>query len=420
MDRVNGLDWIDIGGGRRGFRGRNALAGLLGTEVPALWLNGVQEEVLAILEQAGIVPDAAVYTQLMQALRRGAIEYVTLGGTASALTATFTPANSALRDGQRIWVKVPLKHADGATLNVDGLGPLPILTQRGLAIKRGDLPDTGRCLLVYSADLLAWLIAGVAYSETPVFLTAPLTVYVRPDGSDSNDGSANTALSAFKTIQAAVNYASRLSGNGYTVTAQLAAGTYAPAIVKGLGAPIVIRGDPVTPANAILSGNVASAGILTVQACDAELTGVTVANTSTYGVVATGVANLKLTACRWGDAVSACINSDRNSIITIAGSHTVLAGSHAAWILATAGGTVSADGGAPPTVDTLATANFSNAFVQSSGGYIDWPAGTFTNKTNAVGRRYLCVNGGIITSNGGGVNFYSGTVAGDAANGWYY
>ena len=69
MDRTTGADHIDLGAGRRGFRDENVLAGVAGTELLALWLNGVQEELLAVIEAAGIEPDPQDWTQLLQALQ---------------------------------------------------------------------------------------------------------------------------------------------------------------------------------------------------------------------------------------------------------------------------------------------------------------------------------------------------------------
>lgn len=69
MDRINGADWIDLGGGKRGFRSEDLPNGLVGTEVTALWLNMVQEEFLTVVEAADLVPNAADWTQLWQALK---------------------------------------------------------------------------------------------------------------------------------------------------------------------------------------------------------------------------------------------------------------------------------------------------------------------------------------------------------------
>ncbi|MCZ7893309.1 DUF2793 domain-containing protein [Agrobacterium salinitolerans] len=69
MDRINGADTIDIGGGRRGFRDENLVAGATGTEVTALWLNMMQEEILKVVTEAGLAPSDGDWTQLWQALQ---------------------------------------------------------------------------------------------------------------------------------------------------------------------------------------------------------------------------------------------------------------------------------------------------------------------------------------------------------------
>ncbi|MCZ4072714.1 DUF2793 domain-containing protein [Agrobacterium sp. LMR679] len=69
MDRINGADTIDIGGGRRGFRDENLVTGTAGTVVTALWLNMAQEEILKVVTEAGLVPSEGDWTQLWQALQ---------------------------------------------------------------------------------------------------------------------------------------------------------------------------------------------------------------------------------------------------------------------------------------------------------------------------------------------------------------
>lgn len=69
MDRINGADTTDIGSGRRGFRAENLVAGVAGTEVTAEWLNGIQEEILRVVTEAGLTPNSADWSQLWQALK---------------------------------------------------------------------------------------------------------------------------------------------------------------------------------------------------------------------------------------------------------------------------------------------------------------------------------------------------------------
>lgn len=69
MDRINGAGTVDIGGGRRGFIDEDLGVGQEGTEVTALWLNMTQEEMIKVIETAGLVLNPADWTQLWQALQ---------------------------------------------------------------------------------------------------------------------------------------------------------------------------------------------------------------------------------------------------------------------------------------------------------------------------------------------------------------
>lgn len=58
-------------------------------------------------------------------------------------------------------------------------------------------------------------------------LTTNRIYYVRTDGNDSNDGLSNAAGGAFLTLQGALNRVAQIDLNGFSVTIQLANGTYA-------------------------------------------------------------------------------------------------------------------------------------------------------------------------------------------------
>jgi hypothetical protein len=124
---------------------------------------------------------------------------------------------------------------------------------------------------------------NILYLDGRERLTAARTYYVRTDGSDSNDGLANTSGGAFLTIQHAYDViADTLDLGAYTVTIQVAAGTYSrpgsnnhilfisrPWVggkgsggIGGVGGGAVqIIGDRTTPANCILDVN-SNLGIL--------------------------------------------------------------------------------------------------------------------------------------------------------------
>ena len=87
-------------------------------------------------------------------------------------------------------------------------------------------------------------------------LTGNRTYYVRSDGSDSNTGLVDSAGGAFLTIQKGINVASGLDLAGFTITIQVADGTYTGSISVDkpfIGGNVFLIGNTTTPANCIIS-----------------------------------------------------------------------------------------------------------------------------------------------------------------------
>lgn len=62
-----------FGAGKDGFRNGNLALGVLPTEFNADWPNGIQEELLAVIEAAGLTPDGGALNQLLLALRAAGV-----------------------------------------------------------------------------------------------------------------------------------------------------------------------------------------------------------------------------------------------------------------------------------------------------------------------------------------------------------
>lgn len=85
MDRINSSNMAVLSpGSRRGWQNQSLATGVPGTVFDQAFQNGLQEELLAIEETFGLVPNATTWTQVLQGLRRG------LGGNITRLTATTT------------------------------------------------------------------------------------------------------------------------------------------------------------------------------------------------------------------------------------------------------------------------------------------------------------------------------------------
>ena len=110
--------------------------------------------------------------------------------------------------------------------------------------------------------------------------TADMTLYVRTDGNDANDGSANDAAHALKTIQAAINKIPQVVN--HTVTVNVAAGTYAEDVyVRGFSgkSAININGNVSAIASAHFINSITVAGC----AIHVNVTGLKALTTTAHG-----------------------------------------------------------------------------------------------------------------------------------------
>lgn len=252
MERINGNNTVDIGGGKRGFRSQNAAAGVAGTEVTDKFLNDLQEEVSAVIENSGFELDPDNQQQLWEALQNiaapgfanrtawlpvismtitappnnavigdayvipagatgawaghaqklaewsgvkwriiptkdghgislpdgrvfervsgvyveklaldvqsGKWNYAVAGGSASALTVNLSPSPQLLSSGVVLNIVPSVNPNAGATLNVNGLGAVPIFGADAAPIRLGDMVQGAPAFLVYNQQIGGWVL----------------------------------------------------------------------------------------------------------------------------------------------------------------------------------------------------------------------------------------------------------------------
>ena len=248
-------------------------------------------------------------------------------------------------------------------------------------------------------------------------LSAARTCYVRTDGSDSNDGSANDAAHAFLTIQKGLNVAFALDLNGYNVTISVADGTYTGAISitspqVGAG-QITLKGNTTTPANCVIN----NAGVNVSNGARLYLQGLKIISSSSCLNANTGSQIIVNGLLVFGAATAYHIFSQSNSIITLSANYTI-SGNAQVHIYAINGGIVTYSSGM--TVTLTGTPAFSNAFVLTDILGVA-RAQNITYSGSATGKRYSAtLNGVIQTYSGGNATYFPGSVAGTYATGGQY
>lgn len=375
---------------------------------------------IALLATAPYFPNLP---QVPTAVQAGQWIYAAAAGSVNVYTATLAPIPPALVTGMEILVNFGTANTSTTpTLNVNALGAKSIIKQSAAAVAVGDV--TGYIPLIY--DGTNWRINGFARSDAPIISLTGRTLYVRTDGNDANNGSANTAGSAFLTIAAAVSYGLTTSFLiGQILTVQLGnAGTYAPpAGLNCASATVLVRGDPAAQASYIISGagpGVGGAALIASVAGALQIVGVTVQNTGTIN---------NTVAASGGGSTVAVSNVTFSS--SVSGTFPML--------LASGGGTCNIGAGCifngnagnallAQSGSIIITANFTvgstptftSAFAAASNNGNISLSGAFTISGAATGTRYAALANGVINTGGGGANFFPGNVAGAVGTGGQY
>lgn len=244
-------------------------------------------------------------------------------------------------------------------------------------------------------------------------LGANRTYYVRTDGSDSNDGLANTSGGAFLTIQKAINVVSgTLDVANYDVTVQVADGTYTGAIVgkKLVGAgKITIKGNTSTPANVHI--NVTGAAVSVSEPGDylkiiyCKITG------STYGLFAIPYGIIEYGNIVFGASSSSQIFSAYHAHINCLSAYTISGGATNHIEIST-GGTFRSYGVLVTLTGTPSFTNYLKA-IGGAAGYLE----TTTYSGSATGARYSVSLNAVVMSGGATL---PGNSAGTTATGGQY
>lgn len=249
-----------------------------------------------------------------------------------------------------------------------------------------------------------------------------LTLYVRADGSDTNDGLSNTSGGAFLTLQKAWNTAAGLDLNGRTVTIQVGDGTYTAGVdmtSPPVGGLVNFTGNISTPANVVISTtgddcfNLSCATQVTVKGFKLQTT------TSGSGIICSNsgiinFGNVEFGACAIYHMRASTYGSINNFGI---GSYSISGNApNHMWCAPLGSITMTL-----VTVTLTGTPAFSDAFAHARGGQIVVSSITYTG--SATGKRYIIDLGGAINTFGAGTSYLPGDADGEgggSSGGGYY
>lgn len=264
--------------------------------------------------------------------------------------------------------------------------------------------------------------AFVAPSDIQVPLVAPRTLFVRANGNDLNDGSANTDASAFRTINAAIQFALRVfAPSRHLITIQIADGLYAEAVVvsQAVGWRFMLLGNEAAPQNVIIRAPAGSiAAVLGETLANIDVVGVQIeavaGATFVNGLMAQDRSRLVYRNVRFGANLFYQVSSARSSVMTQNGPVTIVSGG-AAHLVATSQGSIQ---NVSQAISYIGAPAFSVANVWANNGTVVVASVVFSGAVN--GPRYQADVVGLIWTAGAGVNFIPGSVAGNVNSGGVY
>lgn len=253
-------------------------------------------------------------------------------------------------------------------------------------------------------------------------LSANRTFFVRIDGSDGNDGLADTAAGAFRTVQRAVDVAAALYCGPFTVTVRIGAGSFAE------GARLMVPGN----GNLRLAIEGAGAGATTITGtvygvqvsgpCDLTLRDLRIAGASVTLWARYGArVNLRGTV-ELGTGTARLIGADNAAYVEVLSCILRVGVTGSGHLLfATAGGHIYLGSGV--SVVTTAPVTFSatvyaglNGIAQIVGSQVTW-----NEAAGAIqGGRYVATGNAVINTVGAGPSFIPGTAAGALTEGGRY
>lgn len=358
-------------------------------------------------------------------------------GTVNNVVLNLVPAPGTYLDGMVVKFVPGSTNTDQSALNLNGMGNRPLLRRDASPLQPGDLLQGSPQQAIYlgGPSTGAFRLLSPAQSEFAKVIFSPI-FYVRPDGNDNNDGSANTPQKAFATIQGAIlngtnkitlagRTASIILGIPGTYTAPSFPGVYANAEASLQSAgTLLIQGNIANQGAYIISGSGAPAtsGILHFSyGSQAILRGVTIYNTSSgayHSLVSSTTSAVYAEYCTFGGTglTNSHIYSADGAVIKLGPGNSLASNAQSA--LFAQGGGITQMGGAPISIQ--GSPSITNFAVSQYGGRILCPGAAGFNGGAVTGRKYLSQFNAVIAVFGAGDSYFPGNTAGTYNNGGIY
>jgi hypothetical protein len=410
----------------------------MGSIPPAASIEYPQRELVNLITAAGLVPDNADLNQLARGIQSGKIIYGVDTGTTNAYATALTPPLLSYYDGLAIWMLPANSNSGPSTVNINGLGARNIVRRGGGPLQAGDMPAQYKSLLTYNVLHGNFELYGTGFTIggfMPI-LTANTTLYVNTaTGSDTlYDGTAAAITGPhgpFKTIMRAINETFKYGPSVYTMTINVAAGTYPEAVqTPSLAGPAIIlngagKGNTfITGQNEANTIGIGGPNSVTCQNLYASNTHTSSQGGSMSAFAAGGGAYLRLDQVMVGSATTYMICGYPQGNIGIYNIDFQANSTCANVMIASVGSYI-----AVSQVGALVTMNFlgplvCNVFMVSGSNSVAGMAGPsqliMNNPSYVTGVKYAATTNGVINASAQGPNYFPGNQPGYTTSGGQY
>ncbi|MFN4328293.1 MAG: gp53-like domain-containing protein [Limnobacter sp.] len=204
------------------FTDGNPATGTPATVVDAVWLNDIQENLIRFIENLGVTPVSGNFDQLIEAISTRAIQrnapaVAVAGGTANALTASFTPAVATLTAGMTFTVRATAANTVTTPTFTPNSGVIPaktIVKANNQALNAGDIAGAGHWIaLTYDLTLDRWVLenpaaTGASAQIQPITASVAanaLTLTLNPTRLDFRNATLTNGAVSSRTVATALS-----------------------------------------------------------------------------------------------------------------------------------------------------------------------------------------------------------------------
>jgi hypothetical protein len=250
-------------------------------------------------------------------------------------------------------------------------------------------------------------------------LTANRTYYVRTDGSDSNDGLANTSGGAFQTLQKAMDVIGALDCSIYNVAVNVGAGTYTAGLVlkSVIGSGYVnFIGNTTTPSSVFI--DVASGPAVNSNSAVGTfyVQGFKLRSGNSQDIALVSRCYLFLTSNEYAGTANYRVRVSNQSFAVFGGANNFVSGGGIGFCLVERSSIATMFS---CTFTATTNITYSTAFMTVRGvSYLEVSGNTFAlGAFTVTGSAYSVLLNGVISGTGGNTSYFPGSSAGTAASG---